>query len=138
MKMTLKIAIALIVLMVAVATTYASVPDVSKWSCLDTFVRNNTGYGVKLTACKNSNALTMSFYMEVSGELIYIHEHLMNGYKMVYYNALKTDKGNWVEVVNEQDLVFRENMEENKDFMISITDDNGNVIAKRLIPLLKK
>lgn len=134
MKLMLKVVVALSVLMAA-TVAYAEVPDVSKWSCQNATVLDVPNYGVVVTICGNDNG--GSFYAKVSGELFYIHEHRMDADKAVYYNALKTGDW-WVEVVNKKDLAWVEKTTENGNVEVSIIDDNGAVIAKRIVPLLKK
>lgn len=134
MKLTLRIAIALAVLTTATAA-YAEIPDVSKWSCPNNVVENVPDYGVVVTMCDDSAG---SLYVKVSGELIHIHEHRMDAGAAVYYNALKTNEGNWVEVVNKRDLVWGSELTETGDVVVNIIDDNGVVVAKRIVPLLKK
>ena len=135
MKLTRKIVVALAVLMAA-EIAYAEIPDVSKWSCPKGVVESHSDYGAEFTVCDNLGL--ESFYLKVSGELVYIHEHRMDKGKTVYYNALKTNEGNWVEMVNEKDFIFNAEEIENSGIMTSIIDDDGKVIAKRITPLLKK
>jgi len=135
MKLTRKIVVALAVLMAA-GVAYAEIPDVSKWSCPKGVVESHPDYGAEFTVCDNLGL--ESFYLKVSGELVYIHEHRMDKGKTVYYNALKTNEGNWVEMVNEKDFIFNAEEIENSGIMTSIIDDDGKVIAKRITPLLKK
>ncbi len=135
MKLTLKIAVALAVIVTAVAA-YAEVPDVSKWSCEAKLVYPNPDYGSEVMACDSNGP--RSFYMKISGELVYIHEHRNDGDKTVYYNALKTNEGNWIEAVNKSDLIFESGNAENGGILMLLFDDNDNVVAERLVPLLKK
>ena len=141
MRLTLKIVVALVALMM-VGVAYAEVPDVSKWSCPNGVVISSsdspfigTYYRIEVIECLGSGWV----YIKVSGELVYIHEHRTDADKAVYYNALKTNEGNWVENVNKIDLFFKLKSTgiENNDIMIIITDDDGNIVAKRVIPLLK-
>lgn len=135
MKLTLKIAIALAV--IATATiVYAEVPDVSRWSCSSDTVINIPSYDMKAVTCGQYGE---NAYVNISGEPVYVHEHRRTyGAKTVYYNALKTNEGNWVEAVNIKDWLWKTNTAENGDIEVSIMDDNDVVAAKRLIPLLKK
>lgn len=137
MKLTLKIAIALAVFATA-ATAYAEVPDVSKWSCPNDEVLNFPKYDMKVTIC-DSDGADFYVYIKVSDELVYVHEERKDADgKNVYYNALKTNKGDWVEVVNKNDLVWEEYSTESQDIEVSISNDNSVEVAKRIIPLLKK
>lgn len=115
---------------------YAEVPDVSKWSCPDKNVESFSEYGLEVIDC--SVIESSRVYVKVSGELIYIHEHRTDKGEIVYYNALKTNDGAWVEVVNKKDLIWSGKEVENKGVEMSIIDDNGAVVAKRIISLLKK
>ncbi len=135
MKLMLKYAVALAVL-AAAGTAYAEVPDVSKWSCPGGVTESHPNYGIEVTDCFGSDS--EGLYVKISGELVYIHEHRKDANKQVYYNALKTNEGNWVEVVNKIDLVFNAREIENNTIMMSIVDDNGNIVAKRVIPSLQK
>ena len=139
MKLTLKIVVALTVLMAA-GVVYAEIPDVSKWACPAGVINvngTNPDYGLETMACDGDEP--RSFYVKVSGELFYIHEHRTDGGKTVYYNALKTDNGSWIEVVNRNDRSYKYRYAENgNDIIVSITDDNRVVVAERLVPLLKK
>ena len=133
MKLTRKIVVALAVLMAA-GVAYAEIPDVSKWDCLNNGVAY-PDYGVETTFCD----VIIGGYITISGELVYIHEHRTNADKTtIYYNALKTNEGSWVEVVNKIDLIFSGKEIENNGIMMSIFDDNGNIVAKRFVSLLKK
>lgn len=136
MKLMLKVVVVLAVLM-ASTVAYAEVPDVSKWSCPNAYIQNIPDHGAEITFCNKIGSA--GFYVKVSGELIYIHEHRTDANKTVYYNALKNNKGTWwVEVVNKTDLIYEIKTEQNNNITLSIVDDNGVVVAKRLIPFLKK
>lgn len=136
MKLTLKIAIALTVLTAALAA-YAEVPDVLKWSCQNAVVGNFPNYGVEAVSCEPDSSGNL--YVKVSGELIYVHEHRKDADgKNVYYNALKTNEGKWMEVTNSKDVLYNFEIKENGDTLLMILDDNNNIIAKMLVPLLKK
>lgn len=123
-------------ILTSAATAYAEVPDVSKWSCPNAVVKSAPNYGMEAMNC--NSGVTWNAYAKVSGELIYIHEHRMDADKASYYNAMKTNEGNWVEVVNKSDLVWKSKPTENRDAEVYIVDDNGIVVAKRTVPLLKK
>lgn len=135
MKLTLKVVVVLAVIIAAASTVYAEIPDVSKWSCQEAIIKNATDYGMEIMNCKKG--VDWNAYIKVSGELIYIHEHRMDADKAVYYNALKTGDL-WVEVINKKDFVLKERLTKNRDLEVSIIDDNGVEIAKRIFPLLKK
>ena len=135
MKLTLKIVVALAVLM-AVGVAYAEVPDVSKWSCPDSHVSRFPDYGVETTYCDKSSE--DSVYIKVSGELVYVYERITDAGKTVYYNALKTENG-WIEVVNQRGFILMAKYVENKRAVVYYIVDNDNVVvATRFIPLLKK
>ena len=133
MKLTLKIVVALAVLMAA-TTAYAEIPDVSKWVCPKAFVETFPEYGVETTDC--SDGALYNVYVKISGELVYIHEHRTDAHKTVYYNALKVGD-QWIEVVNTKDLIWSGEKVE-KGFETNISDDNGNIVAERFVPLLTK
>jgi hypothetical protein len=123
----------IIAVLMAAEIAYAEIPDVSKWSCAEKII--DPDYGVKIMICGDRGA-----HLKVSGELVYIHEHRINAGNTVYYNALKTNDGIWVETVNERDIAFsKENrIENNKEVVImSFYDNDGNVIANRTVPKLK-
>lgn len=134
MKSMMKIAVALAVIMIA-GTAYAEIPDVSKWPCPKSVVKYYSEYGIEVMDCHDGSG---KFYDKVSGELFYIHEPRTNGDKTVYYNALKTNNGNWVEVINERHLRINGIREDNGNSTVYITDDSGKVIAERTISPLKK
>lgn len=136
MRLILKVVIALAVI-VAATVAYADIPDVSKWVCPDAVSKNSPDHGIESMSCDKIGS--GNIYVKAAGELIYIHEHRMDNDKVVYYNALKTEKNDqWIEVVNKKDLVFDVKSFENGEIEISISDDNGAIIAKRIIPSLKR
>ena len=138
-RLTLKIVVALAIFMAA-GVAYAEMPDVSKWVCASNVVKNDpnskllANYGIETVECFNSSWA----YVKVSGELVYIYEYRTVSGETVHYRALKTNEGNWVEVVNKKDLAVKADKVENGDIIMSIFDDNDNVVAERLVPLLKK
>ena len=132
----LKVAVTLAVLMAA-GTAYAEMPDVSKWSCSKGTVQNDRDYDMEITNCDCGGS--RKFYVKVSGELIYIHyEHRTDVDKTVYYNALKINDGNWVEIINKKYLVLTVVKIRKSRISVAITDNNNVVIAERTIPLFKK
>ena len=135
MKMTRKIVIVLAVFLAVATTAYAEVTDVSKWSCSNNVSNNFPDYDIEIMDCDSDGS--SNFYVKVSGEPIYIHEHRTDAGKTVYHNALKTNEGNWVEVVNKRDLIFNGKLTENEGVEMSISDDNGVVVAKRIVLKLK-
>lgn len=137
MKLTLK-AIAVLTFLIATAmVAYAEVPDVSKWSCPKSVVQTDPDYDAEFMLCDDGGS--GSFYVKISGELVYIHEHRTIANKTVYYNALKTNEGIWVEIVNKLDLTAMvEGVASNRTLSIVIVDDNDKVVARRSTPLFKK
>ncbi len=134
MKRALKIAIVSFVLIVAITVDDTGVPDVSKWDCPGGIMKTLSDYEIEIMSCDSIGS--ESFYVKVSRKLIYIHEHRKSSGKTMYYNALKTNEGNWVETFHETDLIFNFGEIENRGKIISFTDDNGRVF-KRTIPSFK-
>ncbi len=133
---SLKIVVALAVLMAA-GIAYAEVPDVSKWSCPNSVVETDSDYDSEFMFCGGNGS--GSFYVKISSELVYIHEHRTIANKAVYYNALKTNEGNWVETVNQLDLIAKtEEITNKRTFIIIVVDDKDKIVARRSIPLFKK
>ncbi len=141
MKLTLKIILALAVL-TAVEAAYAEVPDVSKWSCSDfDAIVYGSDHDIQIRSCSGFNGQKF-YFIKVSGELVCIHEHRKDAGKIVYYNALKTNEDQWVEIINKEDLqeespFLSAELTVNGSYIMNITDDSGAVIAKRLVPRLK-
>jgi len=132
--LAVSLVIGVIVFLMAIEAAYAD-PDVSKWSCHRDDIQKNFDYGIELVLCGVSGS--GNFYVRVSGELIYVHEHITKDNKTVYYNALKVGD-RWFEVVNRNDLFFESEEVSDIGILISIIDDEGEIVAKRAFPLLNK
>ncbi len=134
MKLTLKTVVVLAALMAA-GTAYAEVPDVSKWVCPNGVIDNDSDYGVEYMNCDTGGSGNL--YLKVSGELVYVHEHRMDQGKTVYYNALKTNEGKWVETINTKDLVYSTGEVASGVVVVDIVDDDDKIVAQRSVPRLK-
>ena len=126
--------------MFAVSGTNAQVPDVCiRKNCEVVFIDPN--FGVEIKRCV-TEANEFGAYLTAYGELVYVHEHRLVNDKVVFYNALKTQDGNWVEDVSEEeDRDFEDKPAEGgyqNGFTISITDDNGKIVASRFLAPKRK
>lgn len=138
MKLILKTAAVLVALFAIFAPVYAEIPDVSKWECPEFVVEQFPQFGIEKRNCFSSNdGWFVNAYLNLSGELIFVHEHRVVNDKPVYYNALKTVDGKWVEVLLMEDKFFKELLEADKGITLLLEDNEGKTVATRLIPFVE-